>query len=150
MASEKAFLAMFAGYGAGVWCTFSAIRRTLAMNEARHWPGVRGKVLESMLYQDPGGKHTHFRVRYEFTIGDRIEGCTPRLSGDWFWHNDAQAEFVSRYVAGEPVEVYYDPRNPHRNCLDRDDRSGITALWIIAAAGTALASVLVWLQFFGY
>ncbi len=150
MANEKAFLAMAVGFGAGVWGAWSALRRTLAMAEARHWPSVRGKILESVTYQDPGGKATHFRIRYEFTIGDRIEGHTPRLSGEWFWSNDAQAEFVCRYVAGEPVEVFYDPRDPHRNCLDRDDRSGITALWVIAAAGTAIASALVWFQFFGY
>src|SRR5437763_1550399 len=98
MANEKAFLAMFVGYGAGLWGAWSASARTLAPNEARHWPSVRGKILESVTCQDPGGKHTHFRVSYEFTVGDRIEGHTPRLSGDWFWNNDAQADFVARYV----------------------------------------------------
>jgi hypothetical protein len=150
MANEKAFLAMFVGYGAGLWCTVSALRRSRAMAQAQHWPGIRGKVLESVEYQDPARKATHFRIRYEFTVGDRIEGRTPRLSGDWFWSNAAQSEFVGRYVAGEAVEVFYDPRDPHRNCLDRADRSGITALWMIAAAGTLLASLLVWLQFFNF
>ena len=150
MANEKTFLAIALGYGAGVWCSVSALRKMRAMSQARHWPGVRGKVLESVEYTDPSGKHTHFRIRYEFTVGDRIEGNTPRLSGEWFWSREAQSEFVVRYIKGEPVEVFYDPRDPRRNCLDRDDRSGITALWVIAIAGTAVASALIWLQFFGY
>lgn len=150
MANEKTFLAIFVGYGAGLWCAVAALRRARAMAEARHWPGVRGRILESVEYQDPGGKATHFRIRYEFTVGDRIEGHTPRLSGDWFWSNDAQTDFVSRYVRDAPVEVFYDPRNPRRNCLDRDDRTGLTALGVIALAGTLLASGLAWLHFFGY
>ena len=150
MANEKTFLAIAAGYGAGVWCSISALRKIRAIAAARHWPSALGKILESREYSDPAGKATHFVIRYEFVVGDRIEGNTPRLSGEWFWSNDAQSEFVVRYVAGEPVEVFYDPRDPKRNCLDRGDRSGITALWVIAIAGTALASALVWLQFFGY
>jgi len=43
------------------------------------------------------------------------------------------------------VEVFYDPMNPNKNCLDRTDRSGITAMWCIAIGGVALASFLLWM-----
>jgi hypothetical protein len=143
--SLKAYLAIAFGYGASAWCTASALRRERLMREAQFWLGTTGKVLESAVYRDPQRNALNFRIRYEFTVGERIEGATPRLCGHWFWTNRRQAEFVGRYRAGQTVEVFYDPRDPRRNCLDRDDRSGITALWIIAAGGTVLASFLVWL-----
>ena len=142
----KAILAMVVGYGAGAWFTFSAIRRTLLLRRATQWFSARGRILESTTYKDPGSQKTHFRIRYEFEMGEKIEGTTPRLSGDWFWGDKDQNAFVARYVAGQEVEVFYDPMNSKRNCLDRTDRSGITAMWCIAIGGIVLASLLVWLH----
>jgi hypothetical protein len=144
--SPKGMLAVFVGYGAGVWCCALAIRKALAFQQARHWPSTSGVVTESSLYRDATSNATHFTVKYEFTIGDRIVGSTPRLSGGWFWSDKQQAAFVRRFAVGQKVEVFYDPRDPKKNCLDREDRSGISALWVIAIGGIALASILVWLQ----
>jgi len=141
----KALIAMAIGYGAGGWFAYSAIRRTLLLRQATQWFSARGHILESTTYWDPGSEKTHFRVRYEFNVGWKIEGATPRLSGDWFWGDKDQNAFVARYVAGQEVEVFYDPKNPWKNCLDRTDRSGITAMWCIAMGGVALASFLLWM-----
>lgn len=143
----KATLAVFFGFSAGVWCAISAARKTRALQRANFWPSVRGTITESFLYQDPSRKNaTHFRVSYEFVVGDQIRGCTPRISGDWFWSNKHQAAFVAKYVVGQEVDVFYDPRDPKRNCLDREDKSGISALWMIAGGLIALATVVVSLQ----
>ncbi len=142
----KTILAICIGYGAGIWFSVMALRKQAALNRARFWVGTRGRILESTLTRDPDSNRTHFRVRYEFEAGGRIEGSTPRLAGDWFWNDRRQAAFVSRYTPGQEVEVAYDPRDPRQNCLDRTDRSGVTCMWIIAAGGTVLASLLVWLQ----
>jgi len=139
----KAILAIIFGYGAGVWFASSAIRRSMLFRRATQWFSARGRILESTTYKEPGSQKTHFRIRYEFEMGEHIEGATPRLCGDWFWGNKDQNAFVARYVAGQEVEVFYDPMDPKRNCLDRTDRSGISAMWCLAAGGTALATLLV-------
>lgn len=144
----RGFIAICAGYGAGVWFTIRALRQRAAIYRARDWLSTRGRILESTLYKDPNRRGTHFRVRYEFHVGERIESSTARLAGDWFWNNTQQAAFVDRYQPGDEVEVFYDPRDPKRNCLDRTDRSGVGVMWMIALSGTLLASLLVWLQFF--
>jgi hypothetical protein len=143
----KAILAMAFGYGAGVWFTVSAVRRTMLLNRANQWFSARGRILESTIYREPGSGKEHFRIRYEFEVGERIEGTTPRLCGDWFWGSKDQNAFVARYVAGQEVEVFYDPRDPRRNCLDRTDRTGVTAMWCLAGGGVALASFLLWMLF---
>ena len=142
----KGMFAVAVGYGAGIWCAWLALGKTLVFQRAKHWPGVRGKITESIVVRDEKGKAIAFSIRYEFTVGDRMEGSTPRLSGGGFWTDKQQAEFVARYAPGQDVEVFYDPRNPRRNCLDRQDKSGISTLWVVAALGTILASALVWLK----
>jgi hypothetical protein len=145
--SIKAILAVCFGYGAGIWFFVLALRKRLQFERARGWLSTRGRILESTLCQQPGNEAMHFRVRYEFTVGERIEGSTPRIAGDWFWSGKQQADFVARYQPGQEVEVFYDARNPRQNCLDRTDSSGIAVLWIFAIGGPALASLILWLQF---
>jgi len=143
----KGALAIVVGFGAGAWFGGSAVRKMLVFQRARHWPAVRGKIIESLVLRDPGRRNaTHFRVSHEFVIGDRIRGDTPRLSGEWFWNNRPQAEFVARFAPGQEVDVFHDPRDPRRNCLDRDDRGGSHAEWVLALGGTVLAGLLVWLE----
>ncbi|MGA3283037.1 MAG: DUF3592 domain-containing protein [Verrucomicrobiota bacterium] len=144
----KVILAICVGYGAAVWFSIMALRKRSALDRAKGWLSARGRILESTLYRDPDRKATHFRIRYEFHVGERIEGSTPRISGDWFWNNKQQAAFVSRYMPGQEVEVFYDPRDPKQNCLDRTDSSGIFVMWLIAFGGLLLASLLIWLQFY--
>ena len=143
----KAVLAICVGYGAGIWFSASALRRQSALTRAKGWLHVQGRILESVLYKDTGRNAVHFRIRYEFSVGERLEGSTPRIAGDWFWSSKQQADFVARYAPGQGVEVYYDPRDPNQNCLDRTDRTGVVVLWIIALGGTLLASLMVWLGF---
>jgi hypothetical protein len=142
----KGILAIAVGYGAGIYFSIAAWKKSSLMRAASRWPSVRGRIIESTLFKNAQGK-THFRVRYEFVVGERIESDTARLCGDWFWNNEAQAAFVARFSPGQEVEVYFSPRDSRQNCLDRTDRSGITAMWVIAVGGVTLASILVALLF---
>lgn len=142
----KKIIAICAGFGAGIWFCFEALKQARALNRAAWWPSVQGRILESALVKAPDGRHTHFLVRYEFTIGERIESTTPRLCGDWFWNNKLQQAFIDRYQPGQTVEVFYEPNDPRQNCLDRNDRSGIVAMAIISISATTLATILVWLD----
>src|SRR6266550_2894848 len=104
----KAILAICVGYGAGFWFSGLALKKRALLDRARRWLSTRGRIIESTLYRDPNRKATHFRIRYEFFVGERLEGSTPRVAGDWFWSNEQQAAFVSRYQPGQEVEVFYD------------------------------------------
>jgi len=141
--TPKAILAICVGYGAGVWFSYLAVKKRMLLSRARFWLSAPGRIIESTLYRVPGRNSAHFRVRYEFSVGERIEGNTPRIAGDWFWNNKLQAAFVARYTPGQEVEVFYDPRQPSTNCLDRTDSSGIAVMWILAVVGTLLATVIV-------
>ncbi len=147
--NPKEILAIGVGYGAGIWFSILALKKMALLRDAERWASTRGRILESCLYRDEERNTIHFRIRYEFTAGEKIEGKTPRLAGDWFWTEKQQAAFVSRYGQDQEVEVFFDTRDPRRNCLDRRDGSGVTILWIIAIGGPVLASMLVWLRSHG-
>lgn len=144
-AFAKAICAVCAGYGAGIWFAYQAIRQSHLFNRAAWWPSAKGQILESRRTDDPERRFSHFIIRYEFTVGKRIEGNTPRLCGGWFWSDKLQQQFIERYRAEQEVDVYYDPQNPERNCLDRTDRSGVTIMWIIAIGSTTLTTFVIWL-----
>jgi hypothetical protein len=150
------------GYAAGpaVWCAVTAARKTIAFRKAVHWPSVPGRIITSQACRGTkGGSYIH--IRYEFLAPheitsptsrlpghahcfSNITGSTPRLSGRSFWTFKQAQEFVDRYPVGQEVEVFYDPTNPKRNCIDREDRRGIRLLWIGAAIATLCTAVLAW------
>ena len=129
------------GLGTALGCAVAAARKTVAFHKAVHWPSVPGTIVESWTrYQARGGGGS-FRIRYAFAVGHEITGSGPRLSGSWFWTTRQMEKFVARYPVGREVEVFYDPENPGRNCLDRKDRGGLLPLWVgavVAALCTAL------------
>lgn len=139
----EAALAIGIGFSMGLGFGWAAVRKHLLLARARHWPSVRGRILVSEVYRDEARGAQHFRIRYQYRMGDLAEGSTPRLSGDWFWSDRAQAAFVARFLPGSEVEVFYDPSDPRRTCIDRTDRSGVGAMAVLALMGTVLATTLV-------
>jgi len=125
-----------------VGCAVTAARRTIALRKAVHWPSVRGKIIKS--YASHGRFSNYCRIRYAFVVGHEITGSTPRLSGKWFWTSIQMDAFVARYPVGQEVEVFYDPENPRRNCLDREDRGGLLPLWFGAALAVICTALLAW------
>jgi hypothetical protein len=150
------------GYAAGpaVWCAVAAARKTSAFRNAMHWPSTPGRIIASQACRDAkGGSYIH--IRYEFLAPHEITSPTsrlpehahyfpnitsswPRLSGRSFWTFKQAQEFADQYPGGQEVEVFYDPTNPRRNCLDREDRRGMRLLWVGAAIATLCAAVLAW------
>jgi hypothetical protein len=132
------------GYTIGwaVGCAVSALRKTSALRKAVHWPSVPGTIIESFYL---GGRGNAYSIRYVFVAGHEITGKTPRLCGNWFWRAKQVKALVARYQVGEEVEVFYDPTNPKRNCIDREDRRGIELLWVGAAVWTLFTALLAWL-----
>ena len=131
------------GFITALGCAVAAARKTITFRKAVHWPSVPGTIVESWTrYQARGGGGS-FRIRYAFAVGHEITGSTPRLSGSWFWTTTQMEKFVARYPVGREVEVFYDPENPRRNCLDRKDRGGLLPLWVGAAVATICTALLV-------
>jgi hypothetical protein len=110
-----------------LWMFFLFLRNVWTYWSAQGWAVAHGVILESVVFVHEARKAEHFRIRYEFTVLERIEGNTPRASGDFFYSDEAQRDFVNRYRSGQAVAVYYDPRNPKKNCIDRTDKSGVVA-----------------------
>lgn len=140
----RSLLAIAFGFGSGLWLSWVALRRSREMARAQQWRSTSGRILESAIYVDRAKRQKHFRVRYEFTAVERMEGATPRASGSWFFSDRAQRAFVARWTPDQTVEVFFDPADPRKSCLDRSDRSGITVLWVMALGAIALAAVLTW------
>ena len=114
---REAYRRAFDGFDARKIAKYGAPKKRALLKRTRRWLSTQGRILESTLYKDPGRNATHFRIRYEFSVGERIEGSTPRIAGDWFWNNKQQAAFVARFTPGQKVEVFYDPRDPKQNRL---------------------------------
>jgi hypothetical protein len=144
---------IFAGiYGLlGGFCSVTALQMAAAIRRAAFWPSAEGTVTESFLRINPfQGWSWQPSVAYEFVVSTNIHGTAvdlkfyghrPRLSGPWFWGFNGPRQEVSRFSAGSKVKVYYDPRHPNNNCLDRDDNSGVYVLSFIALVSFAVALI---------
>jgi hypothetical protein len=129
------------GLGTALGCAVAAVRKTNALRKALHWPSLPGTIIESRTIY--GYKKCDYSIQYVFVAGHEVTGSTPRLSGDWFWSEKQMEAFVARYQVGQGVEVFYDPTNPKRNCIDREDRRGIQLLWVGVAVATICTALLV-------
>jgi hypothetical protein len=94
---------------------------------ARRWQSGRGVVSSSELgFRD---EDNVLRIRYEYVVerfpDQTFQGTTPRACGGAFRSEEDRRALVARFPAGSPVDVFYDPRNPRRSCLDRSDMSAI-------------------------
>jgi len=142
----KGLFATVALIGAGAYSGIQGVRRWFLAKEAKDWMYTDAIIRESFTYKDPARKNrTHFRVKYEFVAGKAITGLTPRISGDWFLNNSQQQSFVDRYKEGDIVPVYYSRHDPTKNCLDKEDRSGIYIQLVLSAASFGGAALLYWL-----
>jgi hypothetical protein len=144
----KTIFTMVVGYGGGLMFTTMAIQKAAAIKRAKNWLSTRGRVLESTVIEIPERRTSEMRVRYKFDHGETIEGSTPRLSGDVFASKSSQAAFVSRFVEGQDVEVFFNPMNPHENCLDRTDKSGIANMAVLALILFVIGVGITWSRFF--
>ena len=118
----------FLGMGYFLYGALNGMRRYW---EAKQWASTSGTIVTSEIIQTGGREHYH--IAYTFTAnGEAITGDKPRISGAWFFSADAQKDFVNNYRPGMEVTVFYDPKTPSLNCIDRNDTSSFLAQLAVA------------------
>lgn len=146
----EAILLILLSYACGIYFAIVAIRKGRLLRAAMQWASSPGQIVASEVVKSPsvmvGARQIDCRIVYEFIAGEKILGDTPRLGGNWFWTKGGVKRFVAQYVPGQQVTVYYDARDPRRNCLVRRDFSGIIALWVMAGTIFIGASAWLWAQ----
>lgn len=86
------------------------------------FPATRGRVTASRIAEEPGDESVLYRpvVEYAYEVGGRA--YTGQQIGNWesATSNRKLAQgVIERYVVGQPVTVYYSPRDASRAILDR-------------------------------
>jgi hypothetical protein len=147
------FVAVGAALAAGVgWLRWLAKR-------SESWPSVPGVVRGvEVVGGDSGGAHRkrpseRIRVTYAFSVDGRDHVGDRIAFGDalWGWTRDrAHVGWrMSRYPAGEPVTVYYDPARPDRCTLTRGP-DGAPFVPFLAVAGLLVVvgwgAILGWIR----
>lgn len=145
-------MAVGAALAAGVgWLHWLAQR-------SRSWPSVSGLVRGvEVIGGDSGTRRQRpserIRVTYAFSVDGR-EHVGDRIAfgdGLWGWTRDRAhvAWRTSRYPAGAPVTVYYDPARPGRCTLTRGS-DGAPFVPFLAVAGLLFAAgwgaILGWIR----
>jgi len=114
-----------------------AIIGALAVRHAagsQRWPTTPGEVLSSRVARGEG--NTYVQVRYRYSVaektytGARVSYRGSSLPG---LPTDPPEATVSRYPAGKPVQVHYDPAAPDRSVLEPG--AGLSAYAPLAAGG---------------
>lgn len=149
-------VAMAAGFAAlGLVCLAIAAVRTLRADAAAGWPSVTGVIEATGVRRNRSGSagvsasrdrhHYHVDVVYAYEVG----GVRHRSDVVGFAHIDgshdtqAQAEAAAAaWRIGDPVTVYYNPRDPAVACLQRDPPSRLWWLWLFGGAFVVLGPVL--------
>ncbi|MEZ0387628.1 MAG: DUF3592 domain-containing protein [Verrucomicrobium sp.] len=124
---------------AGLMLVLSALQIGIAWRSAS-WPSVQGVVhqlkLENISIWRRG--HSVISARYEYEVGGHA------YEGREVAFDESSVEELRRFFGdiaqGDPVTVYYSPKNPARSCL----RAGLHAknLWVGAGVG-ALVLILI-------
>jgi len=93
---------------------------------AKSWPTAQGTVLSSELSihqdydSDDHSSSTSYQpvVQYSYSVmGNQYTGSKIAFGANQFDRNTAQ-NMVNRYIAGNPVSVYYDPNDPAKAVLE--------------------------------
>lgn len=106
--------------------------------KAASWPGAEGKIVESTLERDAHDAGSSVLIAYTFCVGER----TFRSSCVSFTAKSdrlpAKEKLVAKYPVGQRVVVYFDPTNPQRSVLEREQTAGWLALTAAGAVSIAV------------
>jgi hypothetical protein len=116
---------------------------------SQRWPSVPGLIVRSRAcvkrqHHSPSGGVRSSDIRYRYRVDDvAYESDVVCLGGQWDTSFGGPAERrLLRYPEGEAVEVYFDPANPRRACLERKTEAAMFPI-LIAAAFALLGLLLV-------
>ncbi len=109
-------------------------------DDVASWPTVEGMVLET--YYEDGEDcadenddgyydddectfYCEIKVRYNFTVDNRVYSNTELVTGDGEPESSCQEQLEGRYAINGTVTVYYNPDNPDENYIVNEPSSGI-------------------------
>jgi Protein of unknown function (DUF3592) len=108
---------------------------------ARSWPSTSAKIIRSALVSDPHDSGSSVEISYQFSVegrhfDSRCISFSPLPSSP-----QSQAQLVARFPVGTLVDAYFDPKNPDRSVLLRDESN--TWLWgpLVGAVFIAIATL---------
>lgn len=127
--------------GSGCWALGLAARDGLRSRAASRWTRVRGRIVSAESARRSTGMHgghgvyREGRIAYEYEWrGRTFAGRRIHAGGDVWIGSGSAEEILRRFPVGSEADVYVDPADPARSCLDPGG-----AAWILNAAGGALA-----------
>jgi hypothetical protein len=130
-----------AAIAAGVFAVCRQVWLGHQAGQSRYWPWATGKVVRSDVASDVlrrAGRGIVYaaRIEYEYVVGSKtLRGSTIALGGTFDTSARSRAEArCAKYPAGSAVNVYYDPRDPTRACLEQTAEGGPFVYALGAAA----------------
>jgi hypothetical protein len=124
--------------GAMIWLSW---HYALAVESTR-WPSVQGKVRRAWV-ERTDNEYSYYspRVEYEYNVDGILHSSTTVwLTGDKSWLRGRAERVAASYQAGNPVDVWYDPKMPKRATLKPGGAGGLLAMLVaISVAGPLLA-----------
>ena len=133
---------MLVGVGAVLYAAYIK----LSIKKKLSWPSVTGIITsaklstksESNVMSGSANSFYSAKIVYKYTVGKRAFGGSKISAGSELntsMHGRADAR-LRKYPEGSEVDVYYNPVNPARSCLERTDEIslfcvGVGALFIV-------------------
>lgn len=96
----------------GLFGTWHGVDQLWTAWSARGWPAAQGEVVESRL------RGRAFDVRYRYAVDGAALESTRVHVGQFSGMEGYARAIASRYPAGAPVNVYYDPARPSSAVLE--------------------------------
>lgn len=130
---------------------FMAALNIFRVKYSESWPSTKGIILNSEVScMGSSTGNTTFRtmIRYRYAVGTEEFICSTLCIGGELVTSERQRvqDRCDKYPVGSEVEVYYNPKNPRKACLEK--RSEMT-LFLIALGGCLLvlgAGVYLWIE----
>lgn len=136
------------GFGAFLllmaWLILRHYRSSNVLLEAsKRWATTRGEIVSAEVKRKPGSKPTwEGRITYRFDAnGEAHTSRAVMIGGEVYASQTFAEKRVAKYPAGSSVDVYYDPADPSRCCLERQ-REGAWLELLGAAFGLVAGGAL--------
>jgi hypothetical protein len=116
------------------------------VQSARKWVATRGTVTKSRVrsHRDSSKQSDGYDAEPLVTYEYDVDGEHYRASRISFGEikGEAVQPTLDKYPVGEPVQIYYDPADPHQAVLERDAPIAGRTLWLYVAGWLVLAAAL--------